>query len=707
MTAALAANSAIPAGLKRAHDALPDGVTKHAAGILFVAPDGDVLLLRRSAKEANYSGHWALPGGGVEDGETPELGAAREAKEETGVDVDPKSFKLLDRSMTPTGTAFHTFAAPSKKFVPSLNTEHSGYAWSGLDMLPRPLHPAVEQTLKNRIGVPGADSEFAWAPDEFKSARDGFVKWTSEEEAELEHEAATDSALRLALDRDPSVREFDRDGRLHVAVANICKANICPYRGNEIPQWESLGLDADRIYQLYRDPAEIEKAATTANGVQLLRKHTPVNAEDHKPYDVIGTTGTDSIFEDPFLKNSLVVWAKEGIEDIESEEKREISPGYHYRADMTPGNFGGKAFDGVMRDIAFNHVAIVSAGRQGSDVIVGDSMENLMSKKPTRIAALATGLTARAINPLLAMDKKVDLMPIFGGVTSQNFDSKKLTASLKAALKGNTIAQDVDIEHVAKMLDHVGEAAKSEPKTSDESVSEPQHKAMMAAAEGKSNLGIPKSVGEEFQDADTGKGFDGIAAWAKSKGLGEDDVEELRGLMPKPATDEDPEEKKKKDEEARAEDEEEDEEEKKKEAKDKAAKDKAAKDAEMKDMVTKPAMDAALKAATEATAKTIRETERGIRVALSEVRPYVGELPATLAFDSATDVYRHTATMLGIDGAKTLHPDALWPVIRAQKTPKDRQREHLDDRASMGMDAAAIDEATKIAPGIAHITVGA
>lgn len=339
------------------------------------------------------------------------------------------------------------------------------------------------------------------------------------------------------------------------------------------------------------------------------------------------------------------------------------------------------------------------------------SRENLMSKKPTRIAALATGLTARAINPLLAMDKKVDLMPIFGGVTSQNFDAKKLTASLKAALKGNTIAQDVDIDHVTKMLDHVGEKAKEEPKTSDESVSEPQHKAMMAAAEGKSNLGIPKSVGEEFQDADTGKGFDGIAAWAKSKGLSEDDVEDLRGMMPKPATDEDPDEKKKKNEEAEDEDDDKDEEkdkaEKKKEAEDKAAKDKAARDGAMKDMVTKPAMDAALKAATEATAKTIRETERGIRVALSEVRPYVGELPATLAFDSATDVYRHTATMLGIDGAKTLHPDALWPVIRAQKTPKDRQREHLDDRASMGMDAAAIDEATKIAPGIAHITVGA
>jgi hypothetical protein len=42
----------------------------------------------------------------------------------------------------------------------------------------------------------------------------------------------------------------------------------------------------------------------------------------------------------------------------------------------------------------------------------------------------------------------------------------------------------------------------------DVSLSEAQHKAMGAAAGGKSNLGIPKKVGEEFSKADKGKGFD-------------------------------------------------------------------------------------------------------------------------------------------------------------------------------------------------------
>jgi hypothetical protein len=35
-------------------------------------------------------------------------------------------------------------------------------------------------------------------------------------------------------------------------------------------------------------------------------------------------------------------------------------------------------------------------------------------------------------------------------------------------------------------------------------VSEAQRKAMFAAAEGKSNIGIPKAVGKEFADADKG-----------------------------------------------------------------------------------------------------------------------------------------------------------------------------------------------------------
>src|SRR5882757_3042701 len=48
--------------------------------------DGAVLLIER-AKGA-LKGRWSLPGGHIEPGETAQAAAAREVREETGVDVD-------------------------------------------------------------------------------------------------------------------------------------------------------------------------------------------------------------------------------------------------------------------------------------------------------------------------------------------------------------------------------------------------------------------------------------------------------------------------------------------------------------------------------------------------------------------------------------------------------------------------------------------
>lgn len=175
----------------------------------------------------------------------------------------------------------------------------------------------------------------------------------------------------LALDRS-SVRRVDADGHLHVERTPISKANVSPYYGREIPDSQRLGLDPNRIYRLLRDPEELKKAAPTFAGKPLLIDHQPVSSSDHPKDKITGSIGQDVRWEAPFLTAPLSVWRDDAIDGIESGKKRQLSSGYRYRADMTPGTFEGEPYDGVMRDIVGNHVALVEEGRV-PDIVVGDS----------------------------------------------------------------------------------------------------------------------------------------------------------------------------------------------------------------------------------------------------------------------------------------------------------------------------------------------
>lgn len=183
------------------------------------------------------------------------------------------------------------------------------------------------------------------------------------------------SALRsrrgLAFDRASS-RAYDQDGHLHVLGTPISKANVCPYYGSEIPDWQALGLNANRMYQLLRAPEELAKAASTFGGKPLLSRHVAMTAEDHDPGIVAGSV-TNPAWDPPYLRADLSIWDGRAIRAIQTDEQRELSCGYAYTADMTPGVYEGIPYDGVMRSIRGVHVALVREGRAGPDVLVTDS----------------------------------------------------------------------------------------------------------------------------------------------------------------------------------------------------------------------------------------------------------------------------------------------------------------------------------------------
>lgn len=621
--------------------------------------------------------------------------------------------------------------------------------------------------------------------------------------------------ITLAFDRSPrsprSVRRIDKDGRLHVEIANISKAAVNPYLGKEIPGHIILGLDPKKLYKMLRAPEELARPETvqSANNIQLLSKHIAVNARSPQKQHIAGSTGTDAVFEAPYLKNSLVVWDQDDIDDIESRDRCELSCSYHYEPDMTSGNHDGEPYDGVMRNIIFNHVALVEEGRAGHDVMVadsamgyaldeikhdpsngqfssgggsgspsgggekksisksdlkekleeiphsrlmaalshkgtdpavkkmiekelderadrgsskghretkdslsGDSKENI-TMNTTAIATRALSIAALVgfIQPHLADPKKpANVALAFDGLpVGKGFDVKKLIKNLKSTLKTTTtLAADDKMGALAELLDMVGAAETGAKVENDESVSEEQHKAMEAAANGQSNLGIPEKVGAEFAKADKGKTFD-AAEWMRGKGLSDDDIAEFNSMNGAEDEDEEIEVDPKKDDPNKpaakdnpppggtqpgkgA-------------AKDKAAKDKAAKDAaekaeKEKDMVTKGAMDEAL---AKARAET-RAEQRALTAAIKESEAVVGEIKLT--FDSAEEVYAHVLKAKNVD-IEDVPPAAYRAMVKMLPTAAAIARHVPAANPKVAMDAAGSKTFADKFPGAASIRVNA
>jgi len=488
---------------------------------------------------------------------------------------------------------------------------------------------------------------------------------------------------QLAFDRK-SVRTIDADGRLHVSVANISKACVNPYIGREIPGWKELGLDSSKIYYLLRDPKELEKGAATFNNLPLLDEHKPVTADDHDKERTVGSTGTDAVFNYPYLQNSLVVWTREAIQGVTSKKQRQLSSAYRYKPDMTPGVWEptGERYDGVMRDIIGNHVCLVEEGRAGADVVVGDSAEELakMAKASKKATATRLGLMASAtiaytaLPYTLAQDAKpltaMDIMPCFNGVTAKNWKDKKpeVAKKLAALLKPrySNYAQDEGAtpdDVTLKLLDMLdGGQPDAMGESIDESVSEPQHNAMEAAAEGHSNLGIPQETGKEFVKKDAAKDEGGVEAEILkflSDKLTPEDLELIKGMLAKedeaeeaaggegegdPVVNENPDEEKAQDEPPPF----------KGRPNPGGAMDNEEKE---KDMVTKTAMDAAIEDAV----KKERVRQGKIREAFDAVAPYVGRLQ--IAADSADDVYGAALKSLGED-IKDIPPAAFPHILK-------------------------------------------
>jgi len=94
-----------------------EGMPRHAER----RPGAALILTRRSSKLRSHPGQWALPGGRIDPGETPEQTALREMREEIGLDLDEGAvLGRLDDFITRSGfimTPVVIWAGGDREFV--------------------------------------------------------------------------------------------------------------------------------------------------------------------------------------------------------------------------------------------------------------------------------------------------------------------------------------------------------------------------------------------------------------------------------------------------------------------------------------------------------------------------------------------------------------------------------------------------------------
>lgn len=182
---------------------------------------------------------------------------------------------------------------------------------------------------------------------------------------------------KAAFDASPSQRRKDENGFMHVDSCHITKEQVVKYYGREIPGWQELGLESDRLYNVYRPAEEIERAAPTFDGLPLLLQHHLESADEPQKEFRVGSISRP-VWNAPYLDCDLHITDGTAIDAIEHGDFKEISAAYLYDPVKERGTFDGDDYEIVMRNLRGNHVALVEKGRAGADVVVADSAPRIM-----------------------------------------------------------------------------------------------------------------------------------------------------------------------------------------------------------------------------------------------------------------------------------------------------------------------------------------
>ncbi len=160
------------------------------------------------------------------------------------------------------------------------------------------------------------------------------------------------------------------DGRI-AAVAKFARSGIYQYTGAEVGRPELATV------RVYRDEAEVfsedAMASFAHKAITLDHPSEPVSSKNWRKV-AVGYTEGRVARDGAFVEIPLILADAEAVSTFDRGTARELSAGYSCTLDWTPGKSPqGESYDARQVGIRGNHIALVAAGRAGSECRIGDS----------------------------------------------------------------------------------------------------------------------------------------------------------------------------------------------------------------------------------------------------------------------------------------------------------------------------------------------
>lgn len=165
-------------------------------------------------------------------------------------------------------------------------------------------------------------------------------------------------------------KKIDTNGYWYIKHNPISKEGVFPYLGQSI----SDECEPNKIYKVYRPASTLKESVETWDNPPkpFIDDHEMLGegftAIDERP--VQGIIYNPS-FDNGVLYADIAVYSEDLKQNIENG-KKELSLGYFCKYKKERGVFKGEVYDYVQYDMVGNHIALVDAGRCGSDVKVFD-----------------------------------------------------------------------------------------------------------------------------------------------------------------------------------------------------------------------------------------------------------------------------------------------------------------------------------------------